>query len=181
MDTVDICCSQERIQEISEKISDVDPQIVLAVTPAADLAFLVQYAELFDFHPNWIGTIWAGKEELIKTGGAAADGIELAMAFNPDIQTEEYLAFKNTYRNTYGLDPLVDSVFGYTIIQYLATGLIDVEGKKEGLKESLLEHNQINSIQGMITIDQFGDANWNIYINRIIDGIYEPVNIYYIE
>ena len=175
IDCADLTCTAAEIKAFSSLLKSKEPDCVIAVTSAYDLALLVQYSAQDDFSPHWFSSSWAQTNELIEKGGSAVEGVELIATFHPNYPSEQYQEFAASYSEHYGKPPSLLSSNGYIAIQYLADALRQTNGNGEDLKTVLDTIESIDSIQGTIKFDAFGDASREIYFAVITDGEFQIV------
>lgn len=164
---------QTEIKPLMEQVSQDDADGILFIVAAVDQALMAQYGRQMGMKAEYYSSLWAHTNELLQKGGSAVEGITLFSTFNTEDENKIYLDFANQFEQDYGYPPDLFSVSGYEAVIILAKALEKTGGKAEGLKEALSEIGTVESVLGPITLDAYGDATRNIYVEVIHNRQYE--------
>jgi branched-chain amino acid transport system substrate-binding protein len=140
----------------------------MIVASAVDTAMIMQYTSLAGIESDFYTSSWAGTAKLIEAGGEAVQGLELITAFDPENPWPAFQDFKENYQERYGAVPGLLAPKSYDTVYILAAALEDNKGNSEGLLDAVLEISDYNGVEGMISINEFGDAMVNLYISQVI-------------
>lgn len=146
------------------------PDGILIIANDFDTAFIVQTIRLNDINTPIFTSAWAQTETLISHGGKAVEGVEVEIVYPQDKSDSKYVSFKQSFSDRFGKNPSFGASFGYESVYVLKSGLETTNGKKEGLKEALLE---IKTYEGLIdeySFNKYGDVERKFYFSRIENG-----------
>jgi branched-chain amino acid transport system substrate-binding protein len=142
----------------------------MIVASAVDTAMIMQYTSLAGIESDYYTSSWAGTAKLIEAGGEAVEGLELITAYDPENPWPAFQIFKENYRERYHTDPGLLAPKSYDTVFMLANALENTGGKSQGLREAVLQINEFSGVEGLISLNKYGDAQVNLYIAEVIDG-----------
>ncbi len=76
----------------------------------------------------------------------------------------------------YGRSPTFSAAFAYESVLVLARTLEQTCGRVEGLPEALTAIEALEGVQGLISIDEYGDVKRDVYIVRISQGSFRVIH-----
>jgi branched-chain amino acid transport system substrate-binding protein len=168
--------------DLQELVVELDPRVDhVIIASAVDTALIMQYASSGDFEEEFFTSSWAGTANLIEAGGNAVEGLEFITAFNTQTTWPDYQSFVDRYQARYGVRPGLLAPKTYDIVYILASGLSETGGSSQGLKEQLIQTRDYKGVDGLITIDEFGDALGNLYIAQVNLGQIEIIDTLEVE
>jgi branched-chain amino acid transport system substrate-binding protein len=108
-------------------------------------------------------------QPVVELGGKAVEGMEFVQNFDLNSRSPAFLDFKARYHERFG-DPTTFGGLGYETVEVLATGLKKTGGKREGLREALLETKEFKGLSDTFSFDDDGGVMRTSYIAAIRDG-----------
>jgi len=152
---------------------DFDGVLIVASSRASpSIAQILTYMEKT---PVIFITIWGATESLIRQGGKSVEGVFLEKAGFTDKSKTNYINFLETYINRFGYKPSFAAEQGYDSVKLLAKALIETKGKKQGLENALVNIKNFNTLQGNLTITEFGDAIFPVSILKVKNSNFEKI------
>ncbi len=137
-----------------------DPECVLAIVSAIDLAMLAQQIRREGSPIKIYGVGWAKTPDLIQHGGRAVEGIILVGVFENPRKSSRYLAFEKSYTEKYGHPPSFIYEAGYEAASVLIEGMrMSRWMNPESVKRAILEKGRFDGLQEPIRFDRFGDVD----------------------
>lgn len=155
-------------RSIVNQLIEDNPDSLLFVTNTVDSARFAQQIRKESLIPIVISE-WAGTLQLIELGGEAVEGVEVKHTFDMFSKEEGYLQFKEEYRNRFGRDPGYSSVLAANAVLVYSEAK-KAQGKKQTLKESILQNGPYQGIQQMMLFDEFGDTRRTSSFVRVKDA-----------
>ena len=163
-------------QDVIDKLEQVNPDAVVLVISARDLAGFAQYCKLNNTDWTIMSSMWGYTKELVQTGGKSVEGIIFVVHFAEDAPEEGYVDFKKRFIKRFGWAPNFAAVFGYQAVQVFAKAIQLNGGKIEGLAEVIPGIAFESSLIGPFEIDEFGDVKRNGHIVTVKDGYFVTVS-----
>lgn len=167
---------QTDLQELMANINATQPKSVVFVASAIDTALMAQYGRQSGSELPYFGTTWAHTNELLNKGGQAIEGIELVSFYDPENPFPASKRFITQFENRYKRPPTFPAAFSYEAVLVLAEALTQTNGEKKGLPEAITNIKALEGVQGVISIDQFGDVTRDVYITAVKNGYFETIN-----
>lgn len=149
---------------------------LLIIASDVDTALISQRAKLIDKKISLFTSAWAQTETLISNGGKAVEGMEIEQAYNITDKSESFIDFKAKYKARFGNEASFGSAYSYEATLILAEALKRTNGKKDGLKQALLETRDFKGLLDKISIDKFGDVERPYYISTINEGKFKMIH-----
>jgi branched-chain amino acid transport system substrate-binding protein len=157
--------------DLQDLVKDLDDnQTYMIVASGIDTGLIMQYSELAGNNSNFYTSSWASTPKLIEAGGQAVEGLELITAFDPDNSWPAYQPFVGRYHERYGSEPGLLAPKAYDTVYILAAALEGSDGNPQGLREALLQTTDFDGVEGLISLNEFGDAQIDLYIAQVTDG-----------
>lgn len=170
----EICIGKQKApvgwQEIVERLKEMDPDVVIMITSARDLARFGVFCTLNKTNWTIMSSMWGYTKELVQTGGKSVEGIFFVVHFAEDDPEEGYEAFKEKYIKRFGWSPNFAAVFGYQAVRVFEKAVKLNGGSTEGLAEILPGLIFEESLIGPFEIDEFGDVVCTGHVVTVKDG-----------
>ena len=80
------------------------------------------------------------------------------------------LEFRNNYLAQFGREPNFAAAQGYETMMLLANALQKTGGDPQGLPQALVKIKDFAGLDGLISLDAYGDAHRSIYLIRVQNG-----------
>ena len=163
-------------QKIIDELKSMNPDAVVMVTSARDLAVFAQFCTLNK--TDWItmSSMWGYTKELIQTGGKSVEGILFVVHFAEDDPEEPYVDFRNRFIKRFGWPPNFAAVYGYQAVNVFAEAVKRNGGRTKGLAAIIPGIGFDESMIGPFEIDEFGDVNSKGHIVTVKDGYFVTVS-----
>lgn len=156
--------------ELLSKLHNLNIEGLLIVASDMDAALIAQKTRLMDWQIPLFASPWAQTKTLISNGGRAVEGMELEQAYDLNNQSTAFSNFKSRYIERFGNEPSFGAAYSYESTLVLAEALKKAHGKKEDLKQALLEIEDFKGLTDKFSIDKFGDVQRNGYLTSISNG-----------
>lgn len=177
--SLDFSEEQDHKQVISRLGSDYEALVIVA--NPIDTAILLQY---YDLHLRQTGeekkpiygTRWSFDRTLFRYGAGAVDDLIIPLPWKQDLESELFLEFRESFKDTYNHFPDFGSYYGYEavfLLESLLTGRIPYHSQQ--LKEELLSERNFSGLSGEIFFNQYGDAVRDIYLYQAREGEFRRV------
>ncbi len=163
-------------QNIIDQLKILNPDAVVLVTAARDLAAFAQYSKLNSAPWTVFSSMWGYTKELVQTGGKSVEGIIFAVHFAEDKPEPGYDKFRSDFEERFGWPPNFAAVFGYEAVQVFAEAVRLNGGRTKDLGAVIPGISFENSLVGPYHIDEFGDVNRDGHIVIVKDGEFVTVH-----
>ncbi|WP_320006311.1 ABC transporter substrate-binding protein [Maridesulfovibrio sp.] len=163
-------------QEVVDELKFMNPDAVVMVTAARDLAGFAQYSKLNKADWSILSSMWGYTKELIQTGGKSVEGIVFVVHFAEDDLSEKYTEFRKRFIARFGWPPNFGAAFSYQAVKVFAEAVRLNGGKTEGIAEFLPGISFESSVIGPFTIDEFGDVKRKGHIVTVKDGDFVSIS-----
>jgi branched-chain amino acid transport system substrate-binding protein len=167
---------QTDLQQLARQIQATTPEAVLVVASAVDTAFLVQYLRQQGTSAPVFSSTWAQTEQLIEKGGDAVEDLEMVAVYHPQNPYPAFESFVKQFTERYQRAPTFQAAYGYEAMLVLAHALEQTHGEARGLPDALLKVANLPGIQGVISLDEYGDVSRDIYIVQVKNGQFRVIN-----
>jgi branched-chain amino acid transport system substrate-binding protein len=167
-DPITFSSGESDLQDLVVNLNDNRTYMIIA--SAIDTGLIMQHADLADIDCTFFTSSWAGTPKLIEAGGEAVEGLKLITAFNTDNSSPAYLSFIESYQQRYGSEPGLLAPKAYDTVYILAAALERSSGDFQGLRDALINIGNFTGVEGMIILNEFGDALTDLYIAQVTDG-----------
>ena len=133
---------------------------------AMDAAMICQQVKKIGKNIPIAASEWAATEKLLELGGAAVENVIVSQFFDRNSTDKVYVKFREAYRKRFGNEPGFASVNAYDAVNIV---LEAIKKQKTGnlSKETLQKLNQYNGVQGVVTIDRYGDADRKTFLSVV--------------
>jgi branched-chain amino acid transport system substrate-binding protein len=158
------------------KLRESKAEGLLIVASDIDLALIAQRARIMGWQVPLFTSEWGETKTVIRSGGHAVEGMKFQQSYNLASKSSVLIDFKTCYEARFGGEPSFSAAFGYETTLILAEALKKTYGKKDGLKEALLEIHNFQGLADTISFDSFGDIERPCYFNTIIKGKFIAVD-----
>lgn len=159
---------------LAQQLLDAEPDSIQIVASAMDAALLVQQLRKFAPELPIATSEWAATEKLTELGGAAVEGVLMAQFFDRGRRTPHYQAVHKAFVDRYSQPPGFAEIAGYDAAQLVLTALAE-QRKGESLKDTIGRIRSFQAAQGVIQVDQYGDAGRETYLTEVRDGRFVAV------
>ena len=119
---------------------------------------------------------WAQTNEFLEKGGQAVDDLELISTYHPQNPYPAFQVFVELFEARYKRQPALLSASGYEAVLVLVRALEQTGGKADGLPEALVAVKNLEGVQGIISMDAYGDVKRDVYIAVVREGQFEIIN-----
>ena len=167
-DPITFSSGENNLQELADNLENDQTYIIVA--SAVDTAIIMQHTSLAKIESAFYTSSWAGTAKLIEAGGEAVEGLQLITAYDPDNSWPAFQTFIEQYRERYQTEPGLLAPKLYDTVNILAAALEETGGMSQGLRDALLNIHQFSGVEGIISLNEFGDAQVNLYIAEVIEG-----------
>jgi len=164
----------KNFQQIASQVLAARPDLVGLASNATDAAMLVQKIRQLRPGIAITGGGWTASERLLELGGRAVEGMLVEQYYNRHDQSDTYSQFLRAYRQRFGQDPGYAGVAGFDAAN-VAMEAISHGATRETFKATLLKLRTFRGLQDEIRFDDFGDANRQLYMTRIENGRFVPL------
>lgn len=168
--TLSFDSNQTDLRVLAEEIVAVGAEAVVFVSSDVDTALLAQHIRLQGSDVPLFSSGWAQTDELPAKGGTAVEGLEIVALYNIDNAYPNFQVFRQAFEDRYNRPPGFGSAYAYEAVLILAEALKQVDNEFEKLPEALAEIRDIKGVQGVISLDKYGDVNRGVNIAAIQDG-----------
>lgn len=152
---------------VAERIAGSSPDAVIATLSARDTAFLAREIRLLGLDVRLYGSMWAYTQEILHAGGRSVDGIVFSVGYDESNPLPAFQDFKRRYEMRFGWPPNFAACFAYEAVMALAKALEWTRGSATGLPEAMVSLGRIDSLQGPMTFDEYGDVERAAFIMTI--------------
>ena len=161
---------------IISQLNHMQPDAVVLVTSARDLAKFAQYSRLNKSRWQILSSMWGYTKELIQTGGKSVEGIFFAAHFSEYSAESGYLTFKKRYMERFGWEPNFAAVYAYDAVRVFAKAVEKNNGTVKGIDTILPGMHFPDGISGAFTIDEYGDVRREGDIVTVTNGKFITVH-----
>ncbi|MFW5499872.1 MULTISPECIES: ABC transporter substrate-binding protein [unclassified Maridesulfovibrio] len=162
-------------QKVVDELKVMNPDAVVMVTSARDLAGFAQFCTLNKTNWTILSSMWGYTKELIQTGGKSVEGIIFVVHFAEDDPEKLYVDFKDKFIKRFGWPPNFAAVFGYQAVQVFAEAVKRNGGRTKGLGGVIPGISFADSLVGPFEIDEFGDVKHHGHIVTVKNGHFVTV------
>ena len=136
---------------------------------AMDTAMLCQQVRKMGKDITIAASEWAATEKLVELGGAAVEGVIVSQFFDRNSTDPVYVKFRQDYKKRFGNEPGFASVNSYDAVNVVLSAL---KKQKSGklLKKSVEQISEYKGVQGVVKIDQYGDADRKSFLSVVRKG-----------
>jgi branched-chain amino acid transport system substrate-binding protein len=149
-------------------------QGLFIVAGAMDTAMLCQHLRNAGSHIPVIVTEWSTTEELLRTGGAAIEGIRFFQTFDRDSNSPAYRAFRKNYQERFSRNPNFAAVHAYDATKLVFAALARDSNPKK-LKATITGIARFEGLQDQIVMDRFGDPKRTPFLMVVKNGSFQRV------
>ncbi len=137
---------------------------------ALDTVSLLHTLRAAEFDGVVYTSMWGMTEALFEYGGddGMTHGLYGATTFY-DSDAPAYREFKRRYKARFGRPASFAAAQTFDAITLLAAALEQTRGRREGLEKALTS-TAIQGLQGVVTLDEYGDASHQGYILEVREG-----------
>ena len=162
-------------QKVVDELKLMNPDAVIMVTSARDLAGFAQFCTLNKTNWTILSSMWGYTKELIQTGGKSVEGIIFVVHFAEDDPEKLYVDFKDRFINRFGWAPNFAAVFGYQSVLVFAEAVKRNGGSSKDLGAVIPGIGFDESLVGPFEIDAFGDVKHPGHIVTVKNGHFVTV------
>ncbi len=164
------------LQDLMAQVTATEPEAVVFVASAIDTALMAQYVHQQESEALMFSSTWAQTNELLEKGGRAVDGLELSVVYHTDNPFPTFQRFVEQFEARFNRPPSLASPFAYEAVLVLAQALKQTDGQAKGLPEALTTINNLEGVQGFISMDDYGDVKRETFIAVIEDRQFKIIN-----
>lgn len=154
----------------SNLINTSDAENVLIVGSAFDVASILQDVTV---DKEILLPVWPITSELIGLVGTKIEGAYGLSLYDTNLSTERFQTYVDNYKEEYGQEPSFASHFAYEAVYALAEALKNTDDYSvEGLKEALIEINEIEGVLNNFSFNQYGEVDRELVVLKVVDYEY---------
>ena len=158
------------LDEIVYEIVKMNPKAVCFLTEVIMTGILSQKLRKLGYKGEFIATIWAQTNDLLKVGGDAVEGINIISYIDSQLDNEGYKRFIDNLMKEFPKSSPARSMRSYELVYILADVLKEVKKVNSEEMKRVLLSKKFNTISGELSFDQFGDINRPVYLITIEKG-----------
>ena len=162
---------------IIDKLIQLKPQAIMLACPAQDAVSLIQRIHSASLYPKLLSGAWAFTDNILIWGGNNVEGMVFAIDYTADNPNPKFIKFRELYKNRFGSMPNFASAFAYEAVLALAEGLKKTNGSTNGLTDALAPSETIEGVIGPFRLNEFGDAERNVFIVTIQNGQFRTIEM----
>ncbi len=166
---------QTDLRTLMTQVTFSKPEAVVFVSSAVDTALMAQYSRKEGTPISFFAAPWAQTNELLEKGGRAVEGMELEAIYDPHNPFPAFEVFEKQFQARYNRSPDFGAVYAYEAVQVLAQALRQTGGQTDGLPEAIKSVRDVTGVQGLISLDEFGDVKREVYMTRVENGQFEMI------
>ena len=158
------------------RIKQIAPDVVFFPDHYKETALILKQARELGVKSQFLGCDGACTDDLIKLGGAAAEGTyysNLAIDFNssnPQVQ-----AFVRAFREKYGQDPDAYAAYAYDAARYVGRAVTEGGYSADAVKRFLYDMPRYEGVTGSTKFDSRGEVDKPFDIQVVRDGKFQAV------
>ncbi len=165
------------LQALMTKVKAVEPEAVVFASSAFDTALMAQYGRQLELDAQYFTSGWAHSDELLSKGGRTVEGMEMIINYNAQTSFPAFQEFVQQFETRYKREPTFPAANGYEVVLVLAEALAQTGGQAEGLPQAIIAVENLEGVQGMISMDEYGDVNRDVYIAVVTDDEFEFIDM----
>lgn len=150
------------------------PDAILLLGGAIDTAMMAQQVRKLGSAAPLFASEWSFTSDVINFGGAAVEGMLSFVTYNPVSRTERHRSFIANFKERFGYEPSFAAVLAYEAAKLLIAGL-ERNSRGSDLKDTIERLGPQQGLQGMISINRFGDAERATFLAVIREGRFTVV------
>lgn len=154
--------------KLAQSLLVPEPEGLMLVASALDTAMICQQLAKLGSDIPVICAGWAKTPDVIRHGGTAVEGILFSQTFNNESSDPAFLKFRKQFMERFGRMPNFAATYGYDAVQLFANALSRTDHVSH-LKDAL-KNSHIDTIQGKLEIDAYGDASRRRFLVTIRNG-----------
>lgn len=164
-----------RFGDLVQQACSSRPDSLLILANSLDSAMLAQQVLKVGQQVPIFTSEWSMTRDLINSGGRSVEGVSLFHSFNESSTRKSYLDFKQRFEKRFKRTPSFPAIHAYDAMQILLSGFR--QGGRSGaeLKEILLKQGRIETLQGALRFDRFGDVRRDLFLTVVVDGHFEMI------
>lgn len=166
--------SQAAFDRVVENMLQAQPEGLLFISGALDVARLAQQARKQAPNLPIIASEWAATEQLIDLGGQVVEGLIIVQNYDRDDTSDRFKQFSEAYFKRFQRYPGYSSVSAYDAATVVLQTLKN-QKKGETVKQSALRSSPYQGLQQMMEFDQNGDTNRKVFFTKINNGQYQKI------
>lgn len=155
--------------EVASRVLHSEADGFLLVAGAGDAALLCQQYYRIGGRASVFSSGWAMTDEFLRVGGPTVEGALFSQTFSQDSGAPEYLAFRRRFSQRFGRHPDFAAAYAYDAAGILFEPMASV-GPSGPLKEAILKKGTFQGVQGVFSLDPFGDAVREHFIVAVKEG-----------
>jgi branched-chain amino acid transport system substrate-binding protein len=152
------------------KLRKTRPDGILIIANSFDAALVAQRSRIIGWDVPLFCSGMAQMETVSRLGGKAIEGMEIEQYYNVNSRSPAFLTFKSDYQLRFGEAPTGISALAYETVEVLAAALNKTDGRREGLREALLETKDFKGLVDTFSFNKYGAAVRSSYVGIIRNG-----------
>lgn len=163
------------LQTVASKIVATDPEGIVFISSDIDTALLSQHIRQQNSQSLLFSSGWARTDELPAKGGGAVENLEILAFYNAESSYPSYLEFSEQFEKRFNRPPRFASAYAYEAVLVLAAALEKADGDFNNLAQELTSLQPVEGVQSILSLDEYGDINRDVYIEVIQNGDYKII------
>lgn len=161
--------SGEDFEKIAQDVVASGAEGVLISASGADTALICQQIRKISSRMIIFSGMWGMTRDLITNGGPAVEGVYLAGIYDQNSEETSFRLFRQSYLAAYGEEACFSAQLAYETVQILAQALAQSKDlQPQSIKSALTAVGEFSGLgDGMIPIDQFGDAQRDYHLFKV--------------
>ena len=94
----------------------------------------------------------------------------MIIAYDSDSPNAKLEAFTSHFFDRYTREPAFTAVYGYEVIQVLASALEKTNGQAAGLADALTNLSGVETLTATVALNEYGDTTQPLFIQKVQDG-----------
>jgi branched-chain amino acid transport system substrate-binding protein len=139
---------------------------------AAIINFIVSEQITIDIHV----TSWGSTDLLNKIETEQTSNIFTYYNYDDQVETSDFIYFKESFKDTYGLDVNMLSVNAYDMVKLLEDALLQVSYDANEIKDYIIETGNFEGINSDFYINEYGDTIRDFVQFEIVENAYVRVD-----
>lgn len=167
----------DNFKRILEAIRTTGPDGVVMAASASDVAALAKRLDKEFPELQIITPAWGSTQELINTGGEAVEGVLTVVSYAEDSTYPDFIDFKKRYEERFEMKPNFAAARAYDALLLIASALRKAGGDTEHMVMHLAPTLNVPGVIGPFTIDEYGDVERQVYVQRVENGTFTTVEL----
>ncbi len=145
-----------------------NPEGILIIASDIDTANFCQQIRKYNKEIAIFSSAWALSNTLLQSGGEAVEGLIISSSWNDNIQSLNYINFKEKFVSRYKREPGFPELYGYETIMVLKEAMLNIKKITPiNLKNEIIKIGNFEGVLGEIIINEKGESKRDFYLFEI--------------